>query len=169
MNGCAILFHKTCIYPCKQDTLHCTNVDDSRVIVQKCILPPSFALGWRLYAPLKCRSASLRIHAAISHNAVIFILSAQYETILWRWDFYSSPCGKCMSLRVFNMDYVEGSWMTFSVDYCAHTSQVTPSSDHTQITYSQEKNWENMKTWLPGTYKQQWKNAWMLKISGDRI
>lgn len=69
-------------------------------------------------------------------------------------NLYCLPCGKCMSLGVFNVDYVKGSWMSLSVNHCAHTPQVTPSSYHAQITYSGGKNWKNVNTQGSSMYKQ---------------
>jgi hypothetical protein len=45
----------------------------SRPTFQRCVLSPS-SRRWRQYAPLKSRSNSTRLHRAISHKGVIFIL-----------------------------------------------------------------------------------------------
>jgi hypothetical protein len=43
---------------------------------QKCVLSPSSPWWWRLYAPVKSRAASTRLHGAISEKVVSFILAS---------------------------------------------------------------------------------------------
>lgn len=50
------------------------------------------------------------------------------------YEFFDLPGGKCVSLRILDMNNVEGSRMPFTVDYSANSPQVTTSSNHAQVT-----------------------------------
>jgi hypothetical protein len=93
----------------------------------------SCAWWWKLYAPLKCRSTSTRLHGTISHKTVILALM-----LIWGWEVDGRTLGLC-AVKGFSATDLDGRVVGWFISFMV-----------TRLLREAPKNSEG--NWFPCTY-----------------